>query len=301
VSTGYTGSTGSTGSTGYTGSTGSTGSTGYTGSTGSTGSTGYTGSTGSTGATGYTGSTGSTGSTGYTGSTGSTGATGYTGSTGSTGATGYTGSTGSTGATGYTGPFGATGATGATGPNGPNPWSSATATSTGTSIFYANGFVGIGSSNFNPVTNLDVSGSSTFTNILERINTSYQSDNKSISGGPITINYNQGSIIPLKLGSNISLNISGIPTNDYTKTYVISILNYGTPGFVANSIQLTSPNGSSTGYSQPLFSGGNTIIINTFSTFTTQQIAIVNINPENSASNGTNPQTFILSTLSQFS
>jgi hypothetical protein len=86
--------------------------------------------------------------------------------------------------------------------------------------------------------------------------------------------------------------INGVPENDFSKTYVISILNHGSPGYVANSISL---DGGST-YRQPLFSGGNSIVTNNFSQFTTQQIAIINV-----SLSPTNPKTFIVSTLSQFS
>jgi hypothetical protein len=149
--TGTTGMTGITGATGITGVTGATGVTGITGATGITGVTGATGVTGITGNTGVTGVTGATGRTGITGATGVTGVTGTTGMTGITGATGVTGVTGTTGMTGITGATGITGVTGATGATGPSQWGS-----NGSSIYYTNGNVGIGTTN--PAYPLDVNG-----------------------------------------------------------------------------------------------------------------------------------------------
>jgi hypothetical protein len=145
--------------TGITGATGVTGVTGATGMTGITGSTGVTGVTGTTGMTGITGATGVTGVTGATGMTGITGATGVTGVTGTTGRTGITGATGITGVTGATGTTGTTGMTGITGATGPSQWGS-----NGSSIYYTNGSVGIGTNT--PNYTLDVTGNGRVTGTL---------------------------------------------------------------------------------------------------------------------------------------
>ena len=97
------------GKRGVTGATGATGM-GFTGPTGSFGSTGVTGPTGSTGP-GITGPTGATGNTGVTGPTGSTGP-GITGPTGTAGIQGLQGLQGQIGPTGPTGSLGPTGTPG---------------------------------------------------------------------------------------------------------------------------------------------------------------------------------------------
>jgi hypothetical protein len=85
------------------------------------------------------------------GPTGPTGPTGATGATGTNGTNGTNGATGATGPTGTAGTNGTNGATGATGPTGASPFSL-----NGTSAYYNDGNVGIGTST--PANTLDVNG-----------------------------------------------------------------------------------------------------------------------------------------------
>jgi hypothetical protein len=130
-------------------STGPTGIQGDFGPTGSKGDPGVGGESTNTGATGPTGPTGSKGDPGESTNTGATGPTGTTGYTGPTGAQGEQGLTGAQGATGMTGPTGLQGFQGLTGPTGYSVWSV-----NGTSVYYNNGYVGIGTSQ--PSSALDV-------------------------------------------------------------------------------------------------------------------------------------------------
>jgi hypothetical protein len=167
---GTPGATGVAGATGPQGAAGATGVAGATGPQGTAGATGAAGATGVAGATGPQGAAGATGIAGATGPQGAVGATGIAGATGPQGVAGATGVAGPAGAVGPQGPVGSTGAVGATGPQGPQGIAGATGpagavgptgpggqwTTSGTSIYYAGGNVGVGTST--PATTLDVNG-----------------------------------------------------------------------------------------------------------------------------------------------
>ena len=155
------GDRGYTGSRGLQGAPGPVGPQGPQGPQGDGGERGYTGSVGPQGPQGERGKQGLPGVPGSTGPMGPAGPQGNRGLTGSAGPQGPKGDTGSTGSMGPAGPQGPKGDAGSTGPMGPaGPQGPAGGDSVwqqqGSTIYYNNGYVGIGTSN--PAGKLHVGG-----------------------------------------------------------------------------------------------------------------------------------------------
>jgi hypothetical protein len=190
---------------------------------------------------------------------------------------------------------GVTGATGVTGPTGYSQWSF---TGAGGAIYYPNS-VGIGTVSPTVNTLLDVSGSSLFSSVQERIQTASVA---SMTGNVLNLNYANGAIMVLpntmSVASNYILNITGIPPSvvgDVTKTYVVTVINTteGVTTLPNNSIiaNVVNINGTTLPGTM-VFAGGVIGLPTTTSTYLIQQIALITVN-------GT--QTIAMSSVSQYS
>ena len=150
-------------------------------------------------------------------------------------------------------------------------------------IYYKNN-IGIGTVTPTPNTMLDVSGTSLFSGVQERIQTAPPTFSGNATN---TFNYGLGAImiVPtnVSVASNYTLNVTGFPptfTGDVTKTYVISTINASSSiatlpsnTVIANSVTI---NGSA-----PIslfFSGGASSLSTATGNIVVQQIAFISLN-----------------------